>query len=285
MASSIDTSTIDETKPVHGTPTTQSVRDNTSAIKTALSTAKSEIESLQSGKLDASAYNPPFLGRYTSLAALQAAYPTSTYGHYAIVDAGGGDNADEYIYDEQDGWILSSSSATPISSTDSLTEGSTNFYFTAMRVLATVLSGFSAAVGTVSSSDTLLQALQKIVGNAANYLTATTAKRVLNVTSTSSDTVTFNSDNYDIYVDYGLTGSGNIVISTANITGTPTTGREIWIWLYNGTANNKTYSFGNFISGQNVLPTNLPSGSLHKLGFIFDALRPGGARWIFVGVA
>lgn len=37
-------SNIDATKPVAGTPTTQSVRDNFSA-------AKSEIEALQSGKL------------------------------------------------------------------------------------------------------------------------------------------------------------------------------------------------------------------------------------------
>lgn len=51
--------------------------------------------------------------------------------------------------------------------TDALVEGVTNLYFTAARVLATVLSGFSAAAGVVSSSDTILSAINKIVGNIA----------------------------------------------------------------------------------------------------------------------
>ncbi len=49
--------------------------------------------------------------------------------------------------------------------TDALTEGSTNLYFTAARVLATVISGFSAAVGVVANTDTILVAINKIVGN------------------------------------------------------------------------------------------------------------------------
>lgn len=51
-------------------------------------------------------------------------------------------------------------------STDDLPEGPTNKYFSEAAVLATLLTGFSASPGTVSPSDTLLQALEKIVGNA-----------------------------------------------------------------------------------------------------------------------
>jgi hypothetical protein len=40
-----------------------------------------------------------------------------------------------------------------------------NMYFTTARVLATALSGFLAAPGTVSDSDTVLSAIQKIVAN------------------------------------------------------------------------------------------------------------------------
>jgi hypothetical protein len=40
-----------------------------------------------------------------------------------------------------------------------------NLYFTTARVLATALSGFLAAPGTVSDSDTVLSAIQKIVAN------------------------------------------------------------------------------------------------------------------------
>ena len=53
------------------------------------------------------------------------------------------------------------------SDTDALPEGSTNLYFTTARVLATVITGFASGAGVVASTDTLLQALNKIVGNIA----------------------------------------------------------------------------------------------------------------------
>ncbi len=48
---------------------------------------------------------------------------------------------------------------------------STNLYFTTARVLATALSGFSASAGTVTSSDTVLSAFNKIVGNINGLVT------------------------------------------------------------------------------------------------------------------
>lgn len=54
--------------------------------------------------------------------------------------------------------------------TSLVTEG-TNLYFTTARVLATTLTGFSATTGTVTSSDTILTALEKLAGNGATYLT------------------------------------------------------------------------------------------------------------------
>lgn len=58
MTSTIDTSAIDVTKPATGNPTTQSMRDNTVAIKSALDTAKSEISALQAADTnDLPAYN------------------------------------------------------------------------------------------------------------------------------------------------------------------------------------------------------------------------------------
>lgn len=50
--------------------------------------------------------------------------------------------------------------------TSHVSEGS-NQYFTAARAIAAALTGFSAGAGSVSSSDSILQALQKIVGNLA----------------------------------------------------------------------------------------------------------------------
>lgn len=46
-----------------------------------------------------------FLGVYTSLANLEAAYPTATLGDYADVDAGPGTDAVRYIWDEDEGWL------------------------------------------------------------------------------------------------------------------------------------------------------------------------------------
>lgn len=111
-------------------------------------------------KLDAADYNDRFKGKYTSLANLQSAHPTSNDGDYAIVDAGSGTDALEYIWDSNEGWVKGN--ATGASTTDALPEGSTNLYWTPARGLALVLSGLSAASGTFTSSDTLLTAFGKI---------------------------------------------------------------------------------------------------------------------------
>jgi len=49
-----------------------------------------------------------YRGTYTTLAALQAAIPTGNPGDEALVDAGAGHNAQKYIWDEQEGWIVGS---------------------------------------------------------------------------------------------------------------------------------------------------------------------------------
>lgn len=75
----------------------------------------------------------------------------------------------------------------------------TNLYFTTVRVLATALSGFTSGAGTVSASDTILQAIQKLDGNIATKepaITATTnvdfwsgAKTFINFASTVRSSV------------------------------------------------------------------------------------------------
>ncbi|QUE80979.1 hypothetical protein [Rhizobium rhizogenes] len=60
-------------------------------------------------------------------------------------------------------------------STDSVTEGTTNLYFTAARVLATVLTGFStASSAVVTAADTVLSAIGKLQAQITD-LTATVA--------------------------------------------------------------------------------------------------------------
>lgn len=51
-------------------------------------------------------------------------------------------------------------------STTNLTEG-TNLYYTNARGIASTLTGYTSGAGTISSSDTILQAIQKLNGNIA----------------------------------------------------------------------------------------------------------------------
>ena len=51
--------------------------------------------------------------------------------------------------------------------TGDLTESGNNIFFTAARAIASALTGFSAAAGTVAATDSILQAFQKVVGNIA----------------------------------------------------------------------------------------------------------------------
>lgn len=73
--------------------------------------------------------------------------------------------------DNDVGWATVSSG---LSSTDGLSEGATNLYFTNARVIASVLTGFTSGAGTVASTDTILQAIQKIVGNISGFLGGST---------------------------------------------------------------------------------------------------------------
>jgi hypothetical protein len=58
-----------------------------------------------------------------------------------------------------------------ILTTNNISEN-TNLYFTTARVLATLISGFAANPGVITSSDTILQVFNKLVGNLALKLAA-----------------------------------------------------------------------------------------------------------------
>lgn len=73
-----------------------------------------------------------------------------------------------------------------IANTNDVAEGSNNLYFTVARVLATVISGFSASAGVVANTDTIIQAINKIVGNIAALQTAIDAKVADNLTASTT---------------------------------------------------------------------------------------------------
>ena len=119
------------------------------------------LNSALANKLDASAYVQHYRGKYASLVALETAIPTGLDGDYAIVDSGGGNDAVYHIWDAQDGWV--SGGTTTASTTDTVTEGSTNLYFTDARVRNTILTDLSLATNAaISATDNVLSALGKL---------------------------------------------------------------------------------------------------------------------------
>ena len=150
-----------------------SVEDSlaSSSTTSALSAAQGKaLHDALADKLDTSAYVQHYRGKYTTLLALQTAIATGVDGDYAIVDTGTGNDAVYYIWDAQDGWV--SGGSTTASTTDTVTEGSTNLYFTSERVRDTLLSGLSLVTNAaISASDSVLGALGKLQKQVTDILT------------------------------------------------------------------------------------------------------------------
>lgn len=105
-----------------------------------------------------------------------------TKGYYYVVSVAGSTNLDGITSWQLGDWVIFNGTAwEKVDNTDavisvngqtgivSLTTADitelTNLYFTEARVLATLLTGFSAAAGTVTTSDSILTAFNKVVGN------------------------------------------------------------------------------------------------------------------------
>src|SRR6478609_7577823 len=135
----------------------------------------SEEDYTTAEKTKLSGLNQLFLGQYVSIEALEVAYPTASAGNYAIINPGGGVEAKQYIWDDEEGWVLSS--RTPITSTDAVPEGTFNLYFTVARVLATVLTGLSLLTNAaITASDTVLAALGKLQKQITDLTTTVSGK-------------------------------------------------------------------------------------------------------------
>jgi hypothetical protein len=180
-----------------------------------------------------------FKGAFASLGALQAAFPTASAGDYADVDAGVGSDTIRHVWDASDEEWQPVGAGTPLTAadvkvlyesnpdtnaytdteksklggvaagatananTDSLAEGSTNLYHTAVRVLATVLSGLSLASGSaVVDTDTVVVAFGKLQRQINDLATAISGKQDTLVSGTNIKSVNGNS----------LLGSGNLEI-------------------------------------------------------------------------
>jgi len=125
-----------------------------------------------------------------------------------------------------------------------------NLYFTNARAIGATLNGYSAGAGTITSSDTVLQAIQKLAGNAATPV----AERV--VALTDAATVTPNASTTDI----GTLATLSQTTTFANPTGSPVNGQKLTLRIKSSTA--RTISFGTKYRGSADLAlASLTSGS------------------------
>ena len=134
----------------------------------------------------------------------------------------------------------------------------TNLYFTTARAIASVLTGFVAGAGSVSASDSILQAIQKIVGNIAlkqNAITLTTTGtsgastfdgttlNIPNYTSSSSDNfklspaeffrgLSFNNNSTTVTTSGGITASTSASVLAKSVASTNLITKTIGLSYY-----------------------------------------------------
>lgn len=221
--------------------------------------------------------NEHYKGTYTSLSALETAHPTAALGDYAIVDAGTGNDAIQYIWDAQDGWVSAGTSS--LSTTDALTEGTVNLYFTLARVLATALTGLSLSDGSdVTSANSILVAIGKLQKQLTDVRAAKEDKR--SYMSQSSPRFLDNTTALQKIFNVGTSGNGSIAV---------TSGRKYhvrgWAVFSALTSTSKTISFGilgtataSYVSGiaQAVISLALTGGQMRDLTS-FGAVQIGNA--------
>lgn len=153
--------------------------------------------------------NDRFKGKYTSLAALESAVPSANAGDYAQVDTGGSNPVSNYNWDVEDGWVIGSTGGTVISNTDELPEGSTNLYFTATRVLNTVITGVSFVTNrAILATDSILVAFGLLQKQITDAIASIAGKQDTLVPGTNIKTIDGNS----------ILGSGDLVVSPDDFT-------------------------------------------------------------------
>jgi len=198
--------------------TVENVLNSNSAVN-ALSAAQGKVlhDSL-ANKLDTSAYVQHYRGKFVSLVALQTALPTANDGNYAIVDTGTGNDAVYYIWDAEDGWV--SGGTTTASTTDTVTEGSTNLYFTDARVRNTVLTDLSLATNAaISAADSVLGALGKLQKQITDILTNQRYVFVTDAGTTYTVPASAVTANGNTIIELSNNSLTSITVNTATSTG------------------------------------------------------------------
>ena len=140
--------------------------------------------------------------------------------------------------------------------------------------------GAGISVSTGSAWGTSLTAPSGTIVGTSDTQTLTNKRVTPRVsTATSSATPTINTDNVDIY---GLTAQAvNITSFTTNLTGTPTDGQKLWVYIVGTAARSITWG-ASFESSTATLPTTTVTTNRLDIGFVWNAAT---SKWRCVGSA
>lgn len=132
-------------------------------------------------------------------------------------------------------WTITNPTTTPNISLALTTEGiteSTNLYFTNARAIASTLTGYTSGAGTISASDSILSAIQKLNGNIGALVTGVSSVNSLTgavaLTGTTNRITISGANVFDISASY---------VGQSSITTLGTIGTGVW----QGTAIGDTY--------------------------------------------
>lgn len=166
-----------------------------------------------------------------------------TKGHYYVVSVAGSTNIDGTTDWKIGDWIIfNGTNWDKVDNTDAVSSVNgfigavnlttanvsevTNLYFTQARVLATLLTGYVSGSGTITASDTILQAIQKLNGNVALKEDASNKTDTVAGNTTSSTKYLSVKGFYDYVIadtrivkssfDVSFDGQGGVITVNAN---------------------------------------------------------------------